>query len=342
MSNPYPHTHVLVDLERRFQTTNCRFFDLDVNVLGNSEAIHPNIKCVGTKGHWDNACTYLAKEDPENRDLLVKPNFITGILECATSQEALLKFAKKPGDVAGVLQAHKLRPAFGCLDRTCEFARWQVQLKGILEERGPICHPPTPLVDPDWTLPFVFKSGNDRKIIVIWDPIGKCGKTFFCKQLMVHDPRKYLMLQGISCVRDTATVIAGALQNGWLGDTVLINLTRSSADHKIYDPIEALRDGCITSQKYEGRTMLWDSANLVMLSNWMPKLSSMSKDRWEVYSIEKHLKTLVPMSFTEACDVYTNEVDARHKANAVHIDWGDGSGCRSTVSGLPSMDGYRR
>jgi len=80
--NPYLHSHVLVDLESRFQTTNCRFFDIIDEESG--ETIHPHIKIVGSYQHWENSKNYIAKEDPEHADLLTKPSWVDGVLRCET------------------------------------------------------------------------------------------------------------------------------------------------------------------------------------------------------------------------------------------------------------------
>lgn len=311
---PYEHTHILVDFGKRFQTTDCRKFDIDYITDDVNEVIHPNIKNVGTKGHWEHCLNYLAKEDPANEDLLSKPNYVDGILKCKTATDAIRQFAKEPGQISGVLQAFKLKPNAIAVDRTNEFVRWQLQAKERFERLPPL---PSPIIDSveDWDKPFNFPSGHDRKIIVFHNPLGMDGKTFVCKQLMVHDPVKYFMVSGVAQMYHFSTQLQGAFESGWSGDTLLINLSRSAADYKIYDPLEAARDGVITSSKYAGKTLLWDSVNLVMMLNWMPNLRAMTWDRWEIYSIHPQFKTLVPMTYEDGLSILDAEHDARHLDN---------------------------
>lgn len=61
----YLHTHVLIDFGKSFQTRSCRYFDYQ----GDIEVLHPHIKTIKTKIHFENAMVYLSKEDPENADL---------------------------------------------------------------------------------------------------------------------------------------------------------------------------------------------------------------------------------------------------------------------------------
>ena len=53
----------------------------------------------------------------------------------------------------------------------------------------------------------------------------------------------------------------------------------------IYRVLEDIKDGAATTSKYDNKIIKFKTPNVVMVfSNRQPDLSSMSKDRWEVYT----------------------------------------------------------
>lgn len=132
----------------------------------------------------------------------------------------------------------------------------------------------------------------DRKIEVIYDQYGCCGKTTFTDILEYCFPQKYLCINKIPNNGDLACLIEHALSNGWNGDTLFVNFPRESFDHKIYDQIEACRDGRLTGTKYKSKLIRWKAKNVVIFTNWMPNIGKLTPDRWIVYNINYESKML--------------------------------------------------
>lgn len=312
-SHPYPHTHVLVEWEKNVQTRNCRHFDID--------GIHPNVKYVTTKTHKINCKKYLGKEDTENADLLdIKVDgfdVMNTVGQCKTVQEAIC-LAKKPGDIMG------LKVAFETLNATKkeeekytvdELIRWQKELYERIEKGSQYVHVRTYIEDDvprdQWKMVPLIKKEDlnhyDRKIIVVYNPQGGCGKTEFCRTLYLSDKKRFLVMQGCCNQRDAATIISNGIKSGWNGDTCLINLTRSVAEHNIYATLEAIRDGIITSQKYEGATHAFNIKNVVVFTNRMLRLSSCTLDRWELYIVDDINSPLEEMTIDEGFKMFESE-----------------------------------
>jgi len=316
-NTPYNHTHILIDFGKAFQTYKCRFFDYP-------EGNHAHIAFVKTMLHWKRCVNYLAKEDKENADLKDKPSWVAQAQNCKTRQEAAL-LAHKPNDLAGLMMAYDMKPLVVSIPLP-ELKRWQVECERdilALDKKTTFFtkddsssvnygHWDNDVIGGRWIDGTAetrgdFKSGTDRHINVIYNPGGCIGKSVFIASMMAKYPDKVLGIEGLGNSRDVATMISGAMDRGWDGSCVLINLTRSAADHKIYAPLEAIRDGMMTSQKYTGRTMLWDCKSVWMFVNWMPKLDAVSEDRWIIWGISSETNLRKHISLGEAKRIYAEE-----------------------------------
>ena len=71
-TNPYNHTHCVIDFGKVFQTINMSYFDY--------ENIHPHIRVLKSAKALKDAKTYIAKEDPANKDLLVETTPVADIV----------------------------------------------------------------------------------------------------------------------------------------------------------------------------------------------------------------------------------------------------------------------
>lgn len=254
--DPYPHTHVLVDFGKSFTTRDSRFFDVE----NENGVIHPNFKPIKTRIHWRNALNYIAKEDPENKDLKKKVPIACKVWDKPTLTEALEEFVNKPSDAMGIIALYNSRPSSMELKSISDsFAGWQTEF--MMELMG---------------------NGGDRKIIWIFDPVGGCGKTKFGRSLMIDDPKKFFYTTEVHTLRDMATVIESGIESGWNGHCFFLNLTRAAETHKIYNSMEAVRDGALTTQKYKGKTLLFEIDFLVTFANWLPEFSALTMDRWDV------------------------------------------------------------
>lgn len=245
--HPYEHTHLLFEMEKKPQISNPRAFDIG--------ELHPHIKKVLTVLHWRNAIHYLAKEDPENADLLTAPvTLAEKVWDCKTVQEAMM-LCGQFGDASGALALYNARPAeeFKC-EIPEELRQWQVELLELLAA------PP------------------GRSIIWIVDETGGAGKSTMAA--ILEDHYGFLALTQMGAQYHTGQVIKGALDSGWRNGNVVVDLTRQARDRDVYDPIEAIKNGRMTTLKYQGKAMRWRPGHVVVFSNFPPYAGKWSADRY--------------------------------------------------------------
>lgn len=259
-TNPYPHSHVLIDWSKPFQSTNSRVFDY--------MEIHPHIKTLRTSTHWRNSVRYIAKEDKSLAHLKEDVMPITDkVWACNTLEDALLKNANKPSDVSGIITLYKLKPAEEKPKMPYVPHLWQKQLFEKLDK-------PT--------------SWFDRKIIWVFETNGNTGKSYFGEHWSRTDPKRFYYINAISSARDFASVIKTAKDSGWCGHCLIIDLTRSHEDRDyMYVPLEMIKSGIITVTKYEGGTIdLGTRPHVCVFANWPPNTSKLSLDRWDINRID--------------------------------------------------------
>jgi len=92
--------------------------------------------------------------------------------------------------------------------------------------------------------------------------------------------------------RDFATIVRGALADGWDQRCMIFDLPRVSEGHAIYGPIEACKDGVVTATKYEGGTIAFDPPHVLVFANYLPNTEgTLSADRWRIHRVKSD-KTL--------------------------------------------------
>lgn len=310
--NPYLHTHVVIEWKTapRWRTSRC--FDYN--------GIHPNIKKVKDALHKKRVKNYIAKEDPDNADLIDPDNWTDTLLQCESKGD-VVRLCKRPVDLAGLLTAYEIVKAELKLSKIIteeDLSKWQWRSYQIMNDRSnkervtfKFAGINRSEYQPDWNSDEEFEIIGDRTIgrdaHVVYNPEGDSGKSRFINYLMECDPLRFFAIQGVASARDVAQQILGALDKGWSGDTLLINLTRQCADYKIYAAIEMCIDGFITTQKWAGVSKTWTSKNVWIFTNFMPNLKAMSMDRWNIFRVRKVNSELRPMTIPEALRIYKEE-----------------------------------
>lgn len=283
VTNPYPHTHVAISFSSTVQTRNCRIFDYPVLEMNGFkyitkagiyvENMHPNIKVLGNaQQDWHRVCSYVAKEDPQLADVLLKypllqpkKNVYKKYVEESDSIQDALKKATRVSDAPGIIAMYryKERPKLRC----AQFRPygWQLDVLDMLS----------------WSI------ADSRKIYWNHEPEGSIGKTSLVKFLAASDPSKFWFLQGIPYLNDAATKVSNALKEGWTGHAILINLTRKFQELTyIYETLEALKDGLVSAIKYNGPNVIYDCPHIIVFANWVPNWTGkLSADRLVIRTI---------------------------------------------------------
>ncbi len=137
----------------------------------------------------------------------------------------------------------------------------------------------------DWSL----TEPNDRKIVWIADERGNMGKTKFCKYMAA---KHGAVIATGGRTADIAQILAGMAESGRdLNNpfTFILNVPRDMpARHVKYRALEGVKDGLLTSPKYESQTLLFNSPHVWVFANEMPDMTCMTDDRWEVYKISQN------------------------------------------------------
>lgn len=255
---PYDHTHVYVNWEKRLEVKG----DGSIFRRFDYQGIHPHIRVVTNWRQADRVKSYLAKEDPENKQYR-SSKFFNDIAECDSARE-VLKMCEKPSDVIGSLAAYKAmrqRPDLSnwILD---ELKPWQKELEETLNRRS-----------------------DNRSILWYYDEKGGAGKTVFCKHYMAKKEEGEVMyLTGFNGTNNIAmTLLTHYDGYGRMPRVLFLNLTRDTEEHKIYGPLESIKDGILSTTKYAGgQVFLPETPHVVVMANRLPQRDRMTADRWQI------------------------------------------------------------
>jgi len=152
---------------------------------------------------------------------------------------------------------------------------------------------------------IIVQDPDDRSIYWIYDPAGDNGKTQLCKYLIT----KYdIMVATSGSEKDIACMIALAKKSGRdlnAKNTCFVFHFARCTGKISYHGIEAVKDGLITSSKYESSTLCFNSPHVFVFSNIYPDTSTMTQDRWKIKTING-LKEMVDY---ESNDIENNPLD---------------------------------
>lgn len=118
---------------------------------------------------------------------------------------------------------------------------------------------------------------DDRKIYWYWGKNGCNGKTQLCKHLVHHHKAVVMMGKCADCLHF-------AVENE--SDIYIFLLARSREMDVSYEAMEYLKDGLFMSGKYEGGMVIRNSPHVIVMANFEPDKSALSKDRWIIRSLE--------------------------------------------------------
>lgn len=261
----YKHTHCLVWMKKLWDHKNAeRLFDIGET--------HPNIKKIDLRGkHLENSIRYLGKEDPENKDLIEwtqpKKNVVQEIQSCTSRDEAINKF---------------------CTTENGRLIGSNVNVvERLFNERNKEEYEPEITELFNWQKWLIKKSKtrNNREIIWIYDPVGGGGKTMFGKY--IQHKKMGVYLSGSGNGQNHVAQYAAKMKS--IGENLewwIINMTRAQENNEtIYGVLESLKDGIMTSTKYEGTNLLMRSPCVTVMANSLPKKSRLSADRWTIVRI---------------------------------------------------------
>ncbi len=122
---------------------------------------------------------------------------------------------------------------------------------------------------------------DDRKINWLYDEGGNTGKSYLTKYLMRVE--NALVVEGRKT--DIFHQIAKRKEEEIAVPLVIIDVPRASFNNISYSAIECIKNGFISSGKYEGGQYTFKSPHVYVFANCRPDTSKFSEDRWNIISI---------------------------------------------------------
>lgn len=137
-------------------------------------------------------------------------------------------------------------------------------------------------------LEIIADRPDDREVNWIYDEDGNTGKSYLSKYLQLTEDIYY---------------ITGGKQNdilyGYEGQQiVIIDLARTYADNleHIYTIIENLKNGMYLSTKYETTQRLFEVPHIIVMANFKPDITKLSKDRWNIIDTDDYQEEVIMTS----------------------------------------------
>lgn len=137
---------------------------------------------------------------------------------------------------------------------------------------------------------WVTGPPEDRKIRVVYDPIGGTGKTTLAKKLVFEKKASWLSIA--DCKDLMYQVVEEGPQKAYIIDIPRTKSAKVSMD-EIYTVMEQLKNGMCLSTKYKGGRMLMSPPTVVIFTNHKIDRSKMSQDRWDIWQVDPATKTLI-------------------------------------------------
>lgn len=120
-----------------------------------------------------------------------------------------------------------------------------------------------------------LEAQTERTVTWVVDPKGNKGKSWLSKYLYA---RRGAFEVSNGKTKDIAYAYRGQ-------QYVVFDYTRQKQEWVNYDIIESFKNGKIFSPKYESKSIRFQWARVLVLSNWEPNQSMLSRDRWDIMRI---------------------------------------------------------
>lgn len=151
-------------------------------------------------------------------------------------------------------------PKLRSVEKMVTLRPWQEQLKNLL-------------------LPY-----DQRCVNVLIDPAGNSGKTSFLKYMNVYHQATWIPpLYAMKDIMQFAMSIPPS-------KIYIINMPRAMNKTQLgefYAGMEQMKDGMLYDTRYKGRQLIMDEPNILILTNTEPEMDFLSKDRWNLWKIER-------------------------------------------------------
>lgn len=123
-----------------------------------------------------------------------------------------------------------------------------------------------------------------RKIDLVWDTTGNCGKSMLCEKLeydgIAEEIPPFRMMDDIFqwvCSRPIKKAYIVDMPRGMKKDRL----------GDFYSGIEVIKNGVAYDKRYSAKKIRFDRPRIFVFTNTLPNLDLMSKDRWCIWKVNK-------------------------------------------------------
>lgn len=125
---------------------------------------------------------------------------------------------------------------------------------------------------------------SDREVLVIVDDRGNHGKSWLRKYMQVNRICQY-----IPQMDDAKDIMRIAMKKAGRG--YCFDLPRADSDRRnreMWRAIEQIKDGYLYEDRYAFQEMWIDPPKIIVFTNDMPPMDTLSSDRWQIFGIDEN------------------------------------------------------
>lgn len=129
---------------------------------------------------------------------------------------------------------------------------------------------------------LIQSKPDTRKIHWFYETIGNTGKSHITKYLTAHH----------NAIMINTGKQADILHAYNHQPIIIFDLPRTlEQNESIYTTMEVLKNGHYFSSKYESKSVLTEIPHIIVFSNFLPDITKLSKDRWDIREIQSDYTT---------------------------------------------------
>lgn len=129
-------------------------------------------------------------------------------------------------------------------------------------------------------LKILDEDPDDRTVHWYWEPLGRAGKTSFCKYLSAT--RGAIPLEG---KKNDILYCAAEFES----DIYVWDLERTMEGYISYGALEKIKNGYYMCSKYESKPIIRANPHVIVMANFPPRELAMSLDRWNIVRIDEEV-----------------------------------------------------
>lgn len=129
-----------------------------------------------------------------------------------------------------------------------------------------------------WNL---LKDQDERTVLVIYDPVGNHGKTWFCKWLQATHRAQY-----VPPFSEAQDFMAYAMSR--VAERYVIDMPRAETIKQrkgMWSAVEQIKNGYVYDKRYNFRDAWIGEPKVCVFCNELPDKGTLSADRWAVYAL---------------------------------------------------------